>query len=58
MTLALYSLKIPGTNRLSLPLPSDLFCELMEKGRRIRRLRERGRGEGVEGDIPEELVLG
>lgn len=45
MTLTLHSLKIPGTKRLSLPPPSDLFCGLMERGRRIKRLREREREE-------------
>lgn len=36
MTLTLHALKIPGTKRLSLPPPSDLFCGLMERGRRKR----------------------
>ena len=35
LILKLYSLKISGTNVLSWLPPSDLLCQLMEKGRRI-----------------------
>lgn len=62
LILKLYSLKISGTKVLSRLPPSDLLCQLMEKGRRIGGFekeegRKRGRGAGSKRHS-EELVLG
>lgn len=62
LILKLYSLKISGTNVLSWLPPSDLLCQLMEKGRRIGGFeKEEGRRWGVGAGSKrhsEELVLG